>query len=491
VRGTVAGWDAETALTISESKANEKSDVLLVDKIDEAYQKGGYNPWIASNPDSEVQKLLYRSNREGDARLFTAEVKATRADLFTLAGGDAGIAFGLSYMHESASDTPDAMTKVLQANGTFKSNIENQGSSEAAGSRSVKAIYGELALPVLKNIEIQAALRYDHYSDAGGSLNPKLGFAYQPIDWLKLRGTATTTFKAPTLQQTNMRGATAYNNNINDVARCGPLGYGPDKPIKCKYSAKLYVDGAPDLKPETTTNYTFGMVLQPIEQVSATIDWYSFATKDAIETLNAQYILDNEDKDPAMAALIERAARNPALEAQYPGLNKGRIVAFKTPFVNVGQLNVSGIDVDLRFKQAFEIGKFTLRNQTNFVLTNESSDIADAAPLDKLGGLYTPKWRNVFTVGFETPVWDISAATTTYASVLDEGDVAKPTNEGREIGSYSMVRLSGSYKASKTLRITAGIDNLLDRAGPFSVYLNEYVAGTTGRSAYVNVTYKF
>ena len=51
------------------------------------------------------------------------------------------------------------------------------------------AVFGELSAPVTKWLELTGALRYDHYSDFGDSLTPKVGFKVKPIDTVAIRGT--------------------------------------------------------------------------------------------------------------------------------------------------------------------------------------------------------------------------------------------------------------------------------------------------------------
>ncbi len=64
-------------------------------------------------------------------------------------------------------------------------------------------LFTEANVPLTKALELQLAARYDHYSDAGNTFNPKIGFRYQPIKRLLLRGSANTGFRAPTLYELN------------------------------------------------------------------------------------------------------------------------------------------------------------------------------------------------------------------------------------------------------------------------------------------------
>ena len=68
-------------------------------------------------------------------------------------------------------------------------------------SRNVKAVYAELLVPIIKDLEMQLALRRDDYSLVGASTNPKVSFRYQPASWLLFRGSASKGFLAPSFTQ--------------------------------------------------------------------------------------------------------------------------------------------------------------------------------------------------------------------------------------------------------------------------------------------------
>lgn len=483
-RGQIAGWDADSALTYSQSTGTQRSNALLKSAIDKAYKTGGFDPFAQNNPMSVVAPLLTTIERQGKAQLMVADAKISKADLFTLAGGDAGVALGISAMRETASDIPDQQIQ--------DKNIEGIGGSRSEGSRNAYSLFGELSLPIIKNLEIQAALRYDYYSDVGGTTNPKIGFAYNPVDWLKLRGTATTTFKAPSLQQLHMGESKAYNNNIADKVRCGPLGYGPGKAIPCSYSAELYISSNKELQPETTTNLTFGFVLQPVKELSASIDWYSFETKDAIQLEDAQYIIDNEDKNPKYKNAITRLAfdKNSALAIQYPGLDRGRLVGIATPFVNVGQLNIQGIDTDIQYESKLGGGKLTLRNQANLTLKAESSDVEGQAPVDRLGGVDYPEWKNMASIGYKYADLEGQLKATTFANTLDDSDPANINHEGMRVASYTIWDISAVYRINKSLKLTGGLNNVFDQVSPYSAQKDNYIGVSNGRYGYLSLDFK-
>ncbi len=75
----------------------------------------------------------------------------------------------------------------------------------AAASRDNWAAFIELSIPILKNLELSLAGRYDDYSDSGNSTNPKVAVRWAPIESLALRASWGTGFRAPSLRADRAR----------------------------------------------------------------------------------------------------------------------------------------------------------------------------------------------------------------------------------------------------------------------------------------------
>src|SRR5439155_217359 len=74
--------------------------------------------------------------------------------------------------------------------------------------------------PVLKSLELSAALRADHYSDVGNSTTPKVGFKWTPVKEFALRGTYAEGFRAPSSAENGVGGLAAFST-ASDPLRCG------------------------------------------------------------------------------------------------------------------------------------------------------------------------------------------------------------------------------------------------------------------------------
>lgn len=347
----------------------------------------------------------------------------------------------------------------------------------------------------MANLESQIALRADHFSDFGNSYNPKLALGWRPSEAVLVRGSATTSFKAPTLPQIGAL-TTAYAT-VADWARCRPLGY---VGANCSYSPKDYLKGNPNLKAEKASNYSLGLVLQVTKDLSASLDWYGIHQRDTIQSLDAQYLIDNEDIIPGFAALIGRDPRNPTLEARNPGLNKGRLNNITTPYTNVGKTNLSGYDLDVKYALNLgNAGKLKFNEVLNYTLQYEQSVVPGAAPTSRLGGTYHPKWANSFTTTYERGTQQLALTAHTYASTLNITDPtysqdAAQTNA--RIPSYTTWDANYSTRVNAKLVVNVGVNNLGDKAivysnSPYNDVYVQSLNNAVGRYFYANVRYTF
>ena len=117
------------------------------------------------------------------------------------------------------SDQPDPLTQQGLVVGSIQ-----QAAVDA--SRKAYAVFGEVSVPIVKTLEMQAALRYDHYP-TDSKTSPKIGLYWTPLKQLAFRASYTESFRMPSLKQ--LYGAQDQGAaNINDPASCVLLGFDPD-----------------------------------------------------------------------------------------------------------------------------------------------------------------------------------------------------------------------------------------------------------------------
>src|SRR5204863_5380945 len=114
-------------------------------------------------------------------------------ELLALPAGPLAAAFGAEARREKLADNPLPVLSSGDLQGG------NGPLPVVSGSRDVKALFAELNVPIVKNLEAQLAVRYDDYSDFGNTVNPKIALRWQPRKELLVRGSYNTGYHAPTL----------------------------------------------------------------------------------------------------------------------------------------------------------------------------------------------------------------------------------------------------------------------------------------------------
>ncbi len=136
---------------------------------------------------------------------------------------------------------------------------------EADISRNVDGAYVELSGNVTDALFLDAAARYEHYNDFGGTTNAKLSGRYEFTPQFALRGAISTNFRAPSLSQIGFEStATGYDNT-------GTLIQSRILSVNDPIARAL---GAVPLRPEKSRNYTFGFTTSPIDRLDISLDAY-------------------------------------------------------------------------------------------------------------------------------------------------------------------------------------------------------------------------
>ena len=217
LKGTHFGWDWDTGLTyIKQDSSNTRTGFLNFPNFTQAINgQGGFGYYRIGQNASLNNPGIYGFISPPLTNDVTSEttqfdVKGSR-DLMKLDGGQLALAVGYEFRREEL-DNPGYP-------GTFTGDIIGLGYSAASGSRNINAVYAELYAPVLKNLELTAALRFDDYSDAGNTTNPKFGVKWTVVPQLVARGTYTMGFRAPGPYESGNSAAAGFTS-YRDPVRC-------------------------------------------------------------------------------------------------------------------------------------------------------------------------------------------------------------------------------------------------------------------------------
>ena len=226
----------------------------------------------------------------------------TQGRLWTGKQGTARIAFGASYRNE-----------------TYDAEYSNSALNTAP-SRHVSAVFAELALPfvspaqaipMVRELALSLAGRYEHYSDFGHTADPMVGLVFSPLESLRMRGTFGRSFRAPTLFESRAFYEGDFLLSMPD----------PESPSGNTLVVLRGYGANPSLKPETADTWTWGLDFHPswIRNGSLSATYYGVRINNRIDTAllgfdnlfpEEQYYPQLFDRNPD-PAYVERLVATP------------------------------------------------------------------------------------------------------------------------------------------------------------------------------------
>ena len=494
--GVVQGWDYDLAFSRAENRAIDKyvDGYVLYDKFDAAVRSGLVNPFA---PSSQAGIDLINSIKINDkARVAkgistSVDGKVSRA-LTKLAGGDLALAVGGELRREHQLFTPSELLKSNNIAGDRDSTVpvgELLDVETADNRRRVSSVFTEVIAPFTKELEMQFALRHDRYSEIGSTTNPKIGLRYQPNSAVLLRASAGTGFRAPSLSDlkrpTIFGTAAGFLTDPQCVAQEGSIDL-------CTDQWGVERRSNPDLKPEKSRQFTLGTVFELDKRTNFSIDYWNIEKKDVISTLGEQVIVEN----PA-------AYNGKYIERDEDGFISN-ILLMKE---NQGRLKTSGIDIAAEWRtERGDWGRFGIDLSGTRILRYDRQ-FGPSEPFRSNLGVFLndqviQKWRHRISFEWDHGPASLALANQYSSSYTDQNTTYDPASDAllppNHVKAYSLWDLTGSWSVSKSLKLRAGVLNLLDKDPPFSnqayFFLSGYDPSYTdprGRSAYVSLNYSF
>jgi iron complex outermembrane receptor protein len=212
--------------------------------------------------------------------------------------GGMNAAFGFEYRAENYQIFAGEPGSYIDADGVgFGGNAGSQGfpgfqpGDAANRKRHSTAAYVDFETDVTDRLKVQTAVRYERYSDFGSTTTGKLAAAYRINPAFLLRGSASTGFRAPSLQQVY------FSSTFTDFVSGVPL----DVVLAPNGGAVAQAAGIPPLKEEKSKSLTFGGTWAPTPTTSVTADLYRINIDDRI-VLSGRFDADNY---PALGATLQ------------------------------------------------------------------------------------------------------------------------------------------------------------------------------------------
>ena len=475
LRGEFAGWDYDSALVINHTSLKTTAQGFLsYSALTSAINNGTYNfvnP--AANARSVLTALAPTLRKVSTTDMNSLDLRLSRR-LLNLPGGPLGLGLGAEARHETQFDpnlNPDL-------------DIEGLGVSQTAGSRTIYAVYAELDAPIVEMFEANVSGRYDHYRDFGGKFVPKVGFKFTPVNEVILRGTYTRGFRAPSFAESGSSSAEGFANYTPSASYAAT--HNNDGYVQ-QYSIATVTVANPKLKPETSDSFTFGAVVKPVKQLTASADYYriekggvivqassapALAAYFAGQPLPTAYSITADAPDPAFPSALARP------------------VVVQSPYVNANSLRTDGIDLNLHLDLSLPANmRYTSDSEMTKILSwklvlpggTSQQYVGTQGPYAVSSGAGTPryrgKWSNTVTKGSATASLIMYYTSGIYMYAEDfaprgvclESDAGgKPFPPNCRTPGFIDFDLTGSYRVTDHFAVIGVIQNLLDRPPPFN-----------------------
>jgi iron complex outermembrane receptor protein len=537
VRGDLAGWKWESALLYSQAKVKDVSDGISATAVQKQLALStpdAYNPFnggTVGNPSlgdatpssqAAIDAIRFKSKRESTSSLSSWDFRISKGSLFTLPGGDVGMAAGVEWRRETQHDDRDAhvdgtLTYTNSVTGVVYGSdmVGTSPSPDTKGSRNVSSAYLELAVPVIspemgiplvRSIEVQLAGRAEKYSDVGSVAKPKVAVAWDLVDGFRVRGSWAQGFKAPNLEQINATVVTRANTRT-DYVRCeADLRAGRITSFSnCTrtLSVQAQRSGNPDLKPEDSETMGFGFVFEPkfipseFGQFTMTTDYWRVKQKGIVglfgegNALILDYLLRQGGSSNANVVRANPTADDTAAFAGTGLTPVGTVLYVKDQYVNTLPQEARGIDIGLMWrKHGTPFGDFDLNvngahlikfyqqpsPQIAALMAARSDGKINAGTTITGGGSYVrsngrPDWK--WTAALSWSLEQFSAGVfTQYISDVDDTGLIDSAGAPWVIDSQVTTNVYGQYEFTKgwaaNTRLKLGVRNLTDERPPLS-----------------------
>lgn len=437
----------------------------------------------ATSPD--VIALLKTGSFVIQARTGLEAVTA-QADgpLFDLPGGTVRLAVGAESRNE------------LLVTNLFTGTTRAPVSAYSHVDRDVRAVYGELfvpligsgnALPLVQQLNLSLAGRYEDYSDFGSTSNPKAGVTWEVVDGLTVKGSYGKSFRAPSLAENSPVGGGAglYGDTLPcATGTCYGIGI---------------AGGNVDLKPEKATTWSTGVEWKPaaVPGLHASLSYFSIDYRNQIVALRGTSGLLTLPYYAPYVTFNPTPAQIAALQAKYVSnnaINVGAVTYIQDGRrQNLGASKIEGLDFALDYGWETGLGAFEASASGEYFTKFTFSPVPGVTPIDVVDKInYPQSLRARFGLDWSKGGWNAHGAVN-YVNGYDNNTVTPV----QKVDSYTTVDLRLAYRVEAEHGLLNGVtvaleaQNLFDQDPPFvdiSAGYDSQSASPIGRLIGVSLT---
>ena len=351
------------------------------------------------------------------------------ADFSTAVSDAMNLAFGMEWRKETYIVNAGESASYIGSGSNGLAGFRPQDSGEF--DRDNWAIYADIEHDLTDDFMLQYALRYEDFSDFGGTMNGKLAGRYRLSDTTNLRAAVSTGFHAPTPGQANVRTTiTTFD---------GATGLQVEEGLVPPTSAAALAVGGAPLKEENSVSVSFGMTSDISDNTTITLDFFNIKVDDRIYRTG---------------------------DIAVPGV-EGASISFYT-----NALNMRSRGVDLVINSSMDWSSTTYTDVTFAANYNKVKILGQtpvgsilpvsASTIEDIENNY-PNLRFVLTANTHIgDDWNFMVRANYYGSHYDErGTIGASSNPSAEIGATIYVAVELGYQVTPELRIVGGLTNAL------------------------------
>ena len=475
------------------------NDNLNLNALAAEVNAGAINPY-SSTPLTDAQKATFvGTNSQWAYNLMDDAVMKFDGPLFGLPGGKVRAAVGGEFSHNT-----QGLQNISNTNNADPTDDTNNINNTTKVSRDIESAFGELyvplvgdenRMPLVKSLNLDGAVRYDHYSDFGGTTNPKIGATWEVNDDLTLRGSWGASFRAPALTDTNPLN---FSAGLYGVPFANASGDPNIATLFPGFASAYEIVGAnTTLKPETATNWSVGFDFHPraISGLRTSVTYFNiaytnqivspntaeFLSSPANEVIYGKYIIpvhnpgtcnagDPSTWDPALAAFV----------TANPGLYKANIfgicsvgVIIDARETNAASTYQDGLDFQLSYTIPTGAGVWNLGGSLTKILSNDQklvNGVPQTSVLDTIN--YPVSLRGRGNVSWSNGTWNANLFLNYVGSYLNNTPLGGRPNQ--TVPAWVTFDASVGYQVSsqsglrwlRGVRGSISVQNLFDRDPP-------------------------
>lgn len=414
---------------------------------------------------------------------------AVNGTLGSLASSDreVGLVVGVEWRKDDSSFRPDTF---LSSGDVLGFNAGNA----TVGQYDSNELFAEISVPLMEgregvqDLELWGAYRYSDYSNIGGVSSFATALKYSPTDKVRTRVGFQQAVRAPNVAElflgtangfptaTDPCAADGFIPGVTDVALCQANGV-PAGLVGVFSQANSQIEGTfggnPNLSEETSDTFTFGVVIEPTDNLDITLDYFDIEIEDAISVLgggvdNVLDICFNQIRD-ASSDFCRAVSRRP----------DGNVSVVNVLNANIAKLETSGIDLGVRYSTEMEAGiggegsTLDVDLKATYLLDFDVTPTVGLPTVNECAGNFGNTCGDPYNelianarITWSTGPWGFSGLIR-YLSAVDDDSIDNAGANAAdlvvpEIDSEIYLDLSASYEFNENLSVNFGVKNVLD-----------------------------